>query len=396
MSAGLAPPPDERLGSAAFLADPYPAYAEWREQAPVWFSERLGGFVVSRFADVRGVLGDAQGFRQSQAWERGLTDALGARPLVALDPPEHAAIRRAFSPPFRPRALEAEMTAVVERAVAAALDPLAAGEPFELNAVSMRLSMAVVAALIGSEDSPELARRYATVLDALRQVRVNQAGDDVVAAGQAAGRELIGYLRDLRSQGTRTGGLDLVRTVQESSELDVDAIVTTCANLLIAGVETTVGGVATAVYGLLTHPERCAEVRADPRLAGRAFDEGLRWISPVQMVGKQVAEPRTVAGQELEPGAELILLLGSANRDAERYEDAGTYRFDRRHRDHLAFGSGIHLCLGAPLARLEGRLLIAGLLERFGGLRLDPAREVEFAGGPSARAARVLWLVADR
>jgi len=184
-----------------------------------------------------------------------------------------------------------------------------------------------------------------------------------------------------------------VTTIATGEGLDAAEIITTCANLLIAGVETTVGGMATTIYALLTHESALAAVRADPDLARRAFDEALRWVSPVQIIGKQVAAPVTLGGQRLDPGGEVFLLVGSANRDPERYREPDSYRLDRANRDHLAFGSGMHLCLGAPLSRLEGRLIVDQLLARFPTLDLvDPQAPLDWGGGPSARAPAELWL----
>ncbi len=389
---------DAELFSEAFSEDPYPFYAGWRTAAPVWWSERLGGHVVSRYAGVRKGFADAQAFRQSQQFERGFTEALGAQPLVAIDPPAHDVIRKAFSGPFRPRALEEQMSAAVKRVVEQVIAGLEDSVAFELNRdLSTPVAMAVVARLIGSDDSPELGRLYAAVLNSLRRVRMNQADAADAELGRDAGRQLIDYLHDLRTRSVRTDGLDLVSTVELSDGLTTRDIVTTCANLLVAGVETSVGGIATTIHALLTHPAALEAVRADAGLARRAFDEGLRWVSPVQIIGKQVAQPLGVDGCRLAAGDEVFLLVGSANRDPDRYHDPDRYRLDRANRDHLAFGSGLHLCLGAPLARLEARVLIAQLFARFANLELaDPAAVLGYGGAPSARAPTELWLVGTR
>jgi cytochrome P450 len=386
---------DVELFSAAFAEDPFPIYARWREQAPIWRSQALGGFVVSRFDDVRRGFTDAAAFRQSQAFERGFTAALGPDLLVALDPPRHDAIRRVFAVPFRPQALEREMRRVVEDTVERIVGGLDRDAPFELNGdVSQRMSMAVVASLIGSEDSPELAERYDAVLQSLRRIRMNVAAGEDVRAGEQAGRDLIAYLLARRAGGVDAPGLNLVATMIESPGVDEATIATTCGNLLVAGVETTVGGVATALYALLSRPELANAARTDPAVLRRVFDEALRWVAPVQIIGKQVAQPVELAGVTLVRGDEVFLVVGSANRDPGRYADPDEYVLTRAHSNHMAFGAGAHLCLGAPLARLEARVLLGRLLERFPRLRLDPERlPVRFAGAPSARAPERLWLL---
>jgi cytochrome P450 len=390
---GDGPDRDEALFSEHFAHDPYPTYAQWRETAPVWYSERMGAYVVTRGQDVRAGLTDWRSCSQSHKFDGALSDALGIEPLVALNPPLHDELRRVFGVNFRPAALSEMMEPVIARAVDQLVARLDQNEPFELNrSLGKPLAMAVVSALIGSDNRPELGELYLGVLRYIRQSRMDEAGPDEIAAGRSAGRGLMQYLGDQRRRRVRTGGLDIVSGIRETEEISADLIIATCANLLVAGVETSTSGIATAMYGLLTHSEAAAQVRDDPSRARLAFDEGLRWNSPLQFIGKQVAEPLTLAGTELASGDELLLFVGSANRDSERYKDPDEYRIDRSRTDHLAFGTGIHLCLGAPMVRVEARTLINRLLNAFPDLRLDPDRPPSYAGGPSTRILEELWL----
>jgi cytochrome P450 len=390
---------DATLFSQACRDDPYPFYAEWREHAPVWWSEAMGGYIVTRYADVRRGLSEPERFAQSHRFDGALSDALGLEPLVMLDPPLHTELRRAFGASFRPAVLEARLAPLIERIAGALVGELEPGEPFELNArIGSRVAMDVMAALIGSESTPELRGLYRAVLEYIRVSRMgaDALDDGAVEAGRAAGRDLMRYLGELRDGAPRADGLNLVHVLTESGAIDRKLIVATCANLLVAGVETSTSGIATAMFALLSHSGVEAAVRREPRLARQAFDEALRWNSPLQFVGRRVREPVTLAGTDLDDGDELLLFVGSANRDPERYAQPETFSLGRANTDHLAFGRGIHLCLGAPVVRVEARAIIGRLLERFPGLSLDRDRLPRFSGGPATRVFDELWLVPGR
>jgi cytochrome P450 len=385
---------DAELFSEEFVQSPFPFYEKWRDEDPIWWSDRLSGHVVSRYADVRGGFARPDLFRQSRRFQSGFVNSIGPDLLSVLDPPRHTAVRSAFSAPFRPRGLETQLRSIVETVVDGLVDELHPGQAFDLAALTTRLTMAVMAALMGSEASPELYELYAAILESLRRVRMNLADEADIKRGADAGRALQEYVLRMRDREATVEGPDLITTTPLGDAIDRATLATVCAQLLVAGVETTVAGVATTVFALLTHRDAMMLVRGDLSVAKRAFDEGLRWVSPVQIMGRTVAQSVTIAGRELSPGDEVFLLIGSANRDPSEYEDPDSFVVDRRRPDHLAFGSGIHLCLGAPLSRLEGAVLLSRLLRRFPELDFDPDHDVpSFVGAPSARGLPELWLV---
>lgn len=386
---------DTEIASPEFAADPYRSYRRWREQAPAWRSEQLDAWLISRYDDVRRGFADHRTFAQSRAFDGALKEAFGVDPIVQLDPPDHREVRRMFSPYYRPRVLEQQMAGVVTAAVAELVGQLEPGVPFELRRTLGRpLTMRVMAWMIGSDNSDELDRHYRAVLAFLGDVRLKRVDAERAEAGRAAGTALMTYLRDLRRERQPAPGLNLIAEVPEEPAVDEDVVIASFANILLAGVENTVGAIATTVYALATHPEQAARVKADPSLAARAFDEAIRWVSPVQMTGKVIAAPVEIGGCKLEPGDEVLLVEGSANRDPDAWSEPDGFDVARLTGSSVAFGTGVHVCLGAPLARLEAATLLEQLYRSFPDVALDPSQpEPEFDGAPLLRMPRELWLV---
>jgi cytochrome P450 len=159
-----------------------------------------------------------------------------------------------------------------------------------------------------------------------------------------------------------------------------EEVETVCALTLIGGVDTTVRGLANMLLGVLTTPGQEGLLRARPELAENAFDEALRWISPLQLKGRELRETTEVRGVTLERGRAVVGLLGSANRDPARYSQPDRFQADRKVGDHLAFGFGIHYCVGAPLARAEAGALLCALIRRFSRLAVERPDELVFEG----------------
>lgn len=371
---------DAELLSRAFVEDPYPVYRRWRNEAPIWWSDHLQGWVVSRYGDVSKVLVDYRTFGQSYTSEAPLVDALERVPIGLMDPPKHTKVRGAIKEDFRRRPIEEKMRALVERSVDQALAGLPASGTFELKERYVRpIVREAIAALMGTDDTDRLMQYYEQVMDYLKEGRVRAAGPERVEAGRRAGRDLMAYLRDLRERKQEEPGEDLlsefVRRGMDPDDLDV-----VNAQLVMAGEESPTRGIATTLYALLSHSAELARVRQDPNLVAPAFEEALRWIAPVQVKGRRALKPTTLSGVEIGEGQEVTALLGSANRDDAKYPDPDSYQAGRRNVDHMAFGAGIHVCIGASLARLEATVAIQKLLEKYPNLQLDPDRPIAFDG----------------
>ena len=371
---------DTELRSGAFVDDPYPLYRRWRNEAPIWWSDHLQGWVIARYEDVRKVLVDYRAFGQSYTSEAPLVDAFERVPISMMDPPKHTKVRSAINNDFRRRPIEEKMRALVEQAVDETLADLPTSGTFELKERYVRpIIRATIAALMGTDDTDRLMHDYEQVMDYLKEGRVLAAGRNGSRAGRQAGRDLMAYLRELRMRKEREPGPDLLSELVRRG-IDADDIDVVSAQIVMAGEESPTRGISTTLCALLSHPDQLAQVRQAPSLVGPAFEEALRWVSPVQIKGRRALKPTTVHGVEIEEGQELTALLGSANRDDEKYADPDSYQASRRNVDHMAFGAGIHVCVGAALARLEATVAIQKLLERYPDLRLDSDHPVSFEG----------------
>ena len=369
---------DSELGSPEFLADPYPFYARWRKESPVWWSDRLDAYVVARYSDVRYMLTTPKVFGQSRRYEGAMIDAFGRDTMVILEPPHHGEVRSPVADYFRPRRLESALGAAITANAKGIVDALP--ERFELTRdLGEPLVMESMALLFGIGDTQALRELYGPLIEYLKRSRALDAGPHVQEAGREAGRRLVDFLGDLGRLRRRHPASDLVSHLLALG-MPEEEVETVCALTLIGGVDTTVRGLANLLLGVLATPGQQDLLRERQELAANAFDEALRWISPLQLKGSEVRQPVVVAGVPLEPGRAMLGLLGSANRDPARYIRADEFQSDRKVGDHLAFGFGIHYCVGAPLARIEGDSLLRALFRRFSHLEMDAPGELRFEG----------------
>jgi cytochrome P450 len=369
---------DAELAAPGFAADPYPTYGRWRRDSPVWWSDRLDAYVISRYADVRLLLTRPEHFAQSRRYEGAMIDAFGRDTLVILEGSRHAEVRAPVADYFRPRRLARALGG----AIAANADRIVAGlaETFELTRdVSEALVMDSMALLFGVDDTRLLEELYGPLIVYLKRSRALAADDAVKREGQAAGARLVEFLRELTRLRAARPGEDLVSHLLQAG-MPGEEVETVCALTLIGGVDTTVRGLANTLLGVLSTAGELERLRAEPARLENAFDEGLRWLSPLQLKGREVRSAIRLHGLELEPGRAAIGLLGSANRDPQRYPDPDRFDSARRTGDHLAFGFGAHYCVGAPLARLEAAAMLRALLRRFGELAAPPAGELSYEG----------------
>lgn len=369
---------DQELASPAFLADPYPFYRRWREDCPVWWSERLDAYVIARYVDVRNILTAPRVFGQSRRYEGAMIDAFGRDTMVILEPPRHGEVRGPAADYFRPRRLESALGT----AIAANADHMVAAlpTPFEMTRdIGEPFVMASMAILFGIEDTQLLRELYEPLIVYLKRSRALDADESVIEAGRMAGRRLVGFLGELSSLRERQPRHDLISHLLAMGMPRAE-VETVCALTLIGGVDTTVRGLANMLLGVLTTPGQEAFLRAHPELAENAFDEALRWISPLQLKGRELRETTEVDGTRMQAGRAVVGLLGSANRDTARYADPDRFQADRKVGDHLAFGFGIHYCVGAPLARVEAGALLRALMRRFSRLSVEQADRLAFEG----------------
>ncbi|WP_225102111.1 MULTISPECIES: cytochrome P450 [Streptomyces] len=366
-------PYDEQLN-----VDPYPLYARLRETAPVHHNEDLDIWALSRHADVDAALRDSAGFSSangplldSAIWG---TDAHKVMSFNAMDPPEHTRTRALVSAVFSPRRM-AGLEPRIRDIVRTHLEPAMERESFDfVTDVAATVPMDVISELIGvpADDRAE-ARRLIN----LAFHRPPGARDLTPENAQAMGALAEHYVRWVDER-RRTPGTDLLTTLAQASvdgsPLTDQQIIALLGLLVTAGYETSLRLLGNAWYWAWRHPEQRA--RAFDGQITNWVEETLRYDTPIQYLVRTLTEDRTLHGVRLPKGARVLLLIGAANRDPEVFADAERFDLGRDTHRAISFGGGPHFCLGAPLARLEARIVLDELAARISAYEIDPDRIV--------------------
>ncbi|MEE1845602.1 MULTISPECIES: cytochrome P450 [unclassified Streptomyces] len=379
-------------GRAAFTANPYPYYEKLRAAGPV-HTVRTDEFdrvwLVVGYDEARAALADP---RFAKDW-RGLPGAPAESDpiflnLLELDAPRHTRLRRLVAREFTARRVEA-LRPRVQQITDELLDAMVpAGRADLVDALAFPLPMTVICELIGV---PDLDR------DAFRLLSNGVVTPTSPEGEMEAVRAMNEYLGELIEDKRRSPGDDLmsalVRTRDEDGDsLSPDELVGMAFLLLVAGHETTVNLIANGVRALLGHPEQLAALLADPELIGGAVEEMLRYDGPVENSTLRFPREPVRIGQRVIPaGVPVLVSLAGADRDPARYPEPDTFDIRRDAQGHLAFGHGMHFCVGAPLARMEGRIAIRTLLQRCPSLAPDAgAGELDWIPGMLLRGVRGL------
>ncbi|MBT2418843.1 cytochrome P450 [Streptomyces sp. ISL-22] len=357
-----------------FRENPHPVYTRLRERGPVhrvrlpdWQSEV---WLVVGHEEARAALADQRLSKDgAKIGLKSLDEELIGKNLLVADPPQHTRLRGLISRAFTMRRVE-ELRPRVQRITDDLLDEmLPRGRADLVESLAYPLPLTVICELLGVPEMDRVEFRKMST----EAVAPTSPGSEVDAF-VALGAYFTDLIEDKRCAGP-SGDLlsDLIRTTAEDGDrLSPDELRGMAFILLIAGHETTVNLITSGVHALLTHPGQLAALRADMTLLDGAVEEMLRYEGPVETATfRYAAEPLEIAGVPIEQGEPVMVGLAAANRDASRYAVPDTFDIRRDTRGHVAFGHGIHYCLGAPLARLEARTAIRSLLERAPGLALD-------------------------
>lgn len=420
------------------IADPYPWYRRLLHEAPVYHDDRNDLWALCRYDDVHAAVRDhgALSSADGVAYRRMRLPA-----MITLDPPDHTRLRRIVSREFAPRGLE-HRRPVIDRLAAEAVRRLGGSGTVDfVDAVAWPLPVAVIAAILGvpEEDLPTLRRISDDVIEGLKLGDMHHPvagtivdlvasrwfiewltgfGMRLPAASGAFLRLLTGVARKLEGEGRWVD--DVARAPRAVAELQaycaalvrerrrrpVDDLVTKLIAahpdgqlsasevfwffllLLIAGHETTTNLLGNMLLALTASPEQWEKLRQDPRLVPSAVNEALRFESPVQGLYRTARTAYRIGDVTIPPGARVLLLFGAANRDPRHYPDPDEFRVERNPADHLGFGGGIHYCLGAGLAQMEGEAVLRELLSRT--VRIEVAGDVVRTRNPVLRGARRL------
>ncbi|MEU5347456.1 cytochrome P450 [Streptomyces sp. NPDC020766] len=372
------------LQDPGFFADPYPTYARLRDAAPVQkVVTGAGGrhsYLVTGYPEAREAFADPRlskntvRFFAGRPSQRDLHPAV-SRNMLATDPPQHVRLRTLVAKAFTTGAV-ARLRPCIAGLVDELLDSWPDHGPVDLVAsLAVPLPVTVICEMLGVPESDR--RLVCTWSSDLFAVGDTQRSD---AASHAIG----GYMTDLVAARRGSPGEslldDLIAVRDGQDRLTEDELVSLAVLLLVAGHETTTNFIGNAALALLQHPESLARLRAEPQLLGSALDELLRFDSPVGIATfRYSTEAFTLGGTEIPEGVPVLIAPGAANRDPNRFPGPDQLDFNRGGAGHLAFGHGIHRCLGAPLARAEAELALRAVISRFADIRpAIPAEELEW------------------
>jgi cytochrome P450 len=389
--------------------DPYPFFARLREESPVHWSEEHRAFLLTRYDDVVAAFNDpalssdrvrpllAKMPPKRRAAVGPVFEMMGEW-MVVSDPPAHTRLRRLATVAFHPKkfvAMEERIRVLVDRYID---DYVASGQEDLIANLSFPLPATVICELIGAP--VEDAERVKVWSEELALVAFGAGGDAREERHQRATRgleEMLAYFGELLEyRRAHPGGDDMVSSLLEGESgetLTDEEMKGMCALMIFAGHETTMNTIAATVYQLLRHPDQLALLRRDGKMAGKAVEEGLRTEGAIKVLQRWVVADTAVRGVPIPAGSRVFLVLGAANRDPSKFERPDEYDITRGPNPHIAFGKGVHTCIGAMLARIEMRIAVGRLFERLPNLRLaDEAFVPEWNPSVASRSMRELPL----
>jgi cytochrome P450 len=376
-----------------FLVDPYPALAEARAVGKPFWHEPTGMFLAARHADANAVLRAKTLGRiftpNTPETEWHDFNYLHSDSILDSEPPKHTRLKALVSKAFNPRTIT-ELTADIERITAVLLNDCADKRDqdgtFDVLAdFAEPLPVKVIAHMLGFPDADEhLLRPWSQSIVKMYEVNPSDAHK---AEARKAATEFAEYVRGLMELRQSHPGTDLISTLaaaeKDGERLSVEELIATCVLLLNAGHEASVNGFGNGIVAALRRPSVMQTLRDDPAAVSRtALEEFLRFDSPLQLFERTATTDTEIKGVTIRQGQKIAALLGAANRDSDVFDDADSMDLTREPNQHIAFGAGIHFCIGAPLARLEMNISLPALIERFPTL--------ELAGEPTRRPTFVL------
>ena len=388
------------------MADPFPVYARLREEDPVHWSPSLKSWIVTRYTDVRDLLlSDTLSVNRLLQFYQSLppADALLLKDIVRYlnlwlafrDPPDHTRVRRIMRHAFTADAI-AEMRPRIEDISDLLLDRLAASGTRDVDLIkeyALQLPAFVIMDLLDVprdmlDDFKDWSDDMAVFIGGARN------SEDKYERAARGCRNMSNYFRKLIEERTahpKPGFLmDLINARDEGDKLSDDELVATCILVLFAGHETTTNLIGNATLLLLRNPDELSKLRADPDLIDTTIEEVLRFDGPTNALVRVVAKDHDFHGRKLREGERVFVMVNSANRDPQMFDDVDSFDITRKQNRHLTFGQGIHLCLGAKLAREEGRIAIRKLFDRFPDLALDAENPPEWLDAMVPRGTRRL------
>jgi len=366
-------------------ANPYPLYDRLRSEDPVHWSAMMEVWVLSRYDDIVGVLTDQRwSADRRQARNRFAAEAQRrqeefgpfgrTQTMLTADPPLHTRLRRLVSKAFTPRMVEG-LRPRIQEIVDELMDAVqGSGRMDVIRDLAYALPVIVIAEMLGvpPQDRDRFKHWSDEIVGALNGPF---ALEETLQRARTSANELATYMHGVIEERRREPRDDLMSGLIAAEEqgqiLSEDEMLATAMLLLVAGNETTTNLIGNGTLALLRNPDQMRTLRDDPSLIPTAVEELLRYDGPVQGTGRVATEPMEIDGRAIEPGQAVLCMLAAANRDPAQFERPDELNLRRHPNEHLAFGDGIHFCLGAPLARAEGQIAFQAMLERLADPRLE-------------------------
>ena len=398
---------DFRPDAPEFLRDPFPLYRRMREEDPVHWSPRLKAWVLTRYDDCKAVLLDKEiSSDRLRPYFATLPGAEAAKIgeivrylthwMVFRDPPEHTRLRRLTSKVFHLQSMNA-MRPAAEELVEWLFGRI--GQRSDIDFVADfagPLPALVIMAMLGVPKE-ELAKVKRMSDDIALFIGSSRMSGDKYDIAERATKEMaaffLDFIRDRKSNPRKDLLSELVHMEDGGDRLSDDELVATCILLLFAGHETTTNHIANGLLSLLRFPGEFDSLKQNPHLAPRAIEELLRYDGPSGAQVRVVKQPQEMRGKMLKPGDRVFLMLNAANRDAEAYDQPDRLHLARGGPAHLTFGFGMHICLGFPLARMEGQVALPAVVRHWKKIELaQPEARIEWLNSMVFRGMQALPL----
>ena len=364
---------------AAFRSDPYPAYRALREADRVMWQEMMQAWLVTGYDEVQSILKDHAHFssERQRASNRLIAQLMEQQDsgvmrrtatMLSVDPPDHTRLRTLVNKAFTPRVVE-RMRPHIQEIADGLLD--AVSDPARLDVVkdlAIPLPIIVIAEMLGvSPSDREQFKAWST--DIAGVLGSAMQPQDSIQRAQSSSEELASYFSAIIEQRRKEPKDDLISGLiaarDHGDALSEDELLATCVLLLVAGNETTTNLIGNGTLALLRHPDALRQLQDDPGIIVSAVEELLRFDGPVQATSRVVLKDVEFQGRHFKAGQVVITFLGAANHDPAQFSEPERLDLTRADNRHVAFGHGIHFCLGAPLARVEGQVALSTLLRRF-------------------------------
>jgi cytochrome P450 len=387
----LLPDLETQLVSPEFIKNPYPLLHELREQAPVYWSDAIGGWLLTRYDDILVSFKDTESYSnenrlgkaveylppEKRAKYKPFEDHYATKGLLHSDPPDHFRLRSVVIKDFTPTVVEQmrpRMQAVVDDLIDAAE---AKGGMDVVPEFAAALPTGVIAEILGVPPSDRhLFKKWTDAI--LGFQGVNKPSEAALTRAQDALMEIRPYLFNMINERRKQPRQDLMSKFAAAEaaggRITESELINTCVTLFTAGHETTLSLISNTVYTLLSHPDQLALLRKQPELLKATIEESLRYESPVSRQSRLMKKDAELGGQQLKKGQMVFQMLNAANRDPAYFDEPDKFDIQRQNNRHLAFGQGAHFCVGATLARTEGFIAIGTLIKRRSNLRLLDAR----------------------